>query len=383
VKPEKWNGSRNGEVIQTVVGNIPADALGVTLSHEHLLINTVNPTFQEPVELSERHLAYQPVTLENRGWVELNWARNRDNLILDDEETAIAELTRFYRSGGDSLIDVTSIGIGRDPRALARIARATGVNIVMGSGYYVQPTHPPRVQEMSETAIRDEIIRDFAVGVGDTGIRAGVIGEIGCSWPLADDERKVLRAAAAAQSELACGLTIHPGRDPQAPGEIIEILGGGGADLRRVVIGHIERTIQDMPGLEKLAKTGCFIEWDIFGIESTAHFPYRTAGLDIPSDAQRLDQIAALCHSGYGSQILISHDICFKHRLTKYGGTGYEHILRNVAPWMIQRGFDADEVRGILVSNPRRAFATEVNQAGDSHEVKASAFEGTGYGTAT
>ena len=216
---------------------------------------------------------------------------------------------------------------------------------------------------MSETAITDEIVRDVRVGVGDTGIRAGVIGEVGSSWPMTDEERRVFRAAGAAQRELECGLTIHPGRHPDSPREFLDLLVDGGADLSRVVVGHIERTVQDTDAIKVLADRGCFIEYDLFGTEVTATFPYQAYGIDMPSDAQRLDQIAELVRVGLGDRILVGQDVCTKHRTRRFGGLGYDHILRDIVPWMERRGFEKTTIDALLVANPRRAFAMEEGMA--------------------
>jgi phosphotriesterase-related protein len=109
--------------------------------------------------------------------------------------------------------------------------------------------------------------------------------------------------------------------------------------------------------LKPLLDAGCFIEYDLFGTESTAHFPYRFHHIDIPSDAQRIDQIAELMACGYGSQMLLSHDVCTKNRTRQFGGVGYDHILRDVLPWMRERGFDESSVRTLIVDNPRRAIS--------------------------
>ena len=194
---------------------------------------------------------------------------------------------------------------------------------------------------------------------GETGIRAGAIGEIASSWPITDEERKVFRAAGAAQRELGCGLTTHPGRHPDSPGEIIDLLVEGGADRTRVVIGHIERTVQATDAIKRLADAGCFIQYDLFGTEVTATFPYQHYGIDMPSDAQRLDQIADLVGSGYGDRILVAQDVCTKHRTRRYGGVGYDHFLRDIVPWMPRRGFDDATIDALLVKNPSRAFAME------------------------
>lgn len=345
------------EVIQTVLGPISADSLGVTMCHEHLLIDARDALFKEPSDPGERKLAHRPVSLEFLRWLHLNWESNLDNLVLDSEQLAIEEALRYRQAGGDGLIDCTLEGIGRNPPGLDRIARATGLNIIMGSGYYVAPTHPPHVSRMTEDQITAEIISDFTRGVADTGIRAGIIGEIGSSWPLVPEEEKVFRAAGAAQVELGCGLTTHPGRHPDSPFQLLRILRSAGADLTRVIIGHIERTVPDLDRLKAVADTGCFLAYDIFGTEVTAKHPYRALGIDIPSDAQRLEQIRALIDAGHGPQLLVSQDVGMKHRTRRYGGIGYDHIVRDILPWMRQRGFEETAINRLVIDNPRRALA--------------------------
>ena len=177
---------------QTVLGPVSSDILGPTMTHEHLFID-FSCMFHPPSEATIQHHAYEPVTLQNLGWVRYNSYSNRDNLLLLDEETAIAEALLYRRVGGGTIVDATTIGIGRDPLALARIARATGLNIVMGAGYYVDAAQPEEMNDLTDLDITQNIIDDIIKGVGSTGIKAGIIGEIGCTWPMAPNERRVLR----------------------------------------------------------------------------------------------------------------------------------------------------------------------------------------------
>ena len=200
---------------QTVLGPIPADRLGVTSTHEHLLVD-LSGLQPPPVEASRRATFYAPVTMELLGSINFGGHRNLDNSRLLDVETAIAETLLYKRAGGDTIVEATSIGIGRDPEGLRQIARATGLNVIMGASHYVGPAHPPDMDARSEDAIADAIVHDILEGVGHTGVRAGVIGEVGCSWPLTPNERKVLRASGRAQRRTGAPLLIHPGRN-EAP----------------------------------------------------------------------------------------------------------------------------------------------------------------------
>ena len=340
-------------MIQTVLGPIPASELGVTLPHEHFFCGSTAANLAEPPDPRDRVLAKQPVSLEIRDWLEYNWHCNSDNLLLNDEATAIAEALRYRQAGGRSIMDVTSGGIGRNPKGLARISQATGLHIVTGCGYYVEATHPPTVAKMTQTQITDEIVDQFANGLDGTGIKPGVIGEIGCSWPLTATEEKSLRASAAAQKILGAAMEIHPGKHPDSLAQIVKILQTTEVDMRRVILCHVDRTLPEARKLGELLKTGCTAEYDLFSVETTGHY-YRTLGITMPSDAQRLDNIRALMDAGFLNQLLISHDISFKHRLHKYGGQGYDHILVNTIPWMRQRGFTQAEIDALMIHNPRQ-----------------------------
>ena len=124
--------------VQTVLGPIAPEDLGPTSTHEHLFLD-FTWVFKPPSEASERARAYEPVTMENLGWVRYDPFRSYDNLLRLDEDEAISEALLFQRAGGGTIVDTTSIGIRRDPLALARVSSATGVNVVMGAGYYVHP----------------------------------------------------------------------------------------------------------------------------------------------------------------------------------------------------------------------------------------------------
>ena len=320
--------------IQTVLGPINPGRLGVTLTHEHLLSDLSS---QRPLQgpASARGFYDKPVSLETVGRIKYYGAQNLDNALLTDIPTAIEEILLYKQYGGDSLVDATSLGIGRDPTGLARISRATGVNVIMGGSFYVASAHPADMDARSEDDITQLIVRDVTDGVDGTRIKSGVIGEIGCSWPLEDNERKVLRASARAQRLTGAPMLVHPGRDESAPLEIIEVLAEAGADLGRTIIGHLDRTVFLRDTLKSIAGSGCYMEWDLFGQESS--FYPANPKIDQPSDAKRMDDIAWIVSEGYGRKILVAHDICTKHRLEKYGGHGYSYILGHVVPRMRAR----------------------------------------------
>src|SRR5258705_186973 len=180
--------------VQTVLGAVAPNAIGVTLPHEHLLID-FKVMFAEPAAAGDKGRAWEPVSLANLGWVRQNFNANLDNLLLVDEQVAQDEILLFKRAGGRTVVDPTPKTLGRDPLALARIARATGLNVVMGAGYYVAASHPADMDRHTLDELAREMIADVTSGVGDTGVRAGLIGEIGTTHPWTENKRKGLRRA--------------------------------------------------------------------------------------------------------------------------------------------------------------------------------------------
>ncbi len=340
--------------VQTVLGPVDPSELGVTLTHEHLLIN-LGALKEEPEEATAWELYHSPLEGQTLAFVRSQGLFNADNARLTSVDTAIEEAMLYKQFGGDTLVDATSIGIARDPVGLVRISRATGVKVVMGASHYVAPAHPPDMDSRSEDEIMDRIVRDVTEGVDRTRIRSGIIGEVGCSWPLDDNERKVLRASGRAQRLTGAPLLIHPGRDENAPLEIVEVLTEVGADIGHTIIGHLDRTVFRRGTLKKLAETGCYLEWDLFGWEQSFYYPAPDK-IAMPGDVKRMDDIAWIASQGYGEKIVVAHDICSKHRLVKYGGHGYFYLLAHIVPRMRQKGFSDELIENLFKKNPASAL---------------------------
>ena len=343
----------NRGLVQTVLGPVAPSELGATTTHEHLHID-FSRMYRPAQDSPSEDLADAPITLENLGWIRRHYYSNRSNLQLTDLDTAIEEVRKFREVGGGAIVDATSTGISRNPEALARISRETGVHIVMGSGYYVAAAHPEDMDERGVEDLAREIVGDIVEGVGSSGVRAGIIGEVGCTWPLDPNERKSLLASAIAQQETGAAILIHPGRDQDAPLEILELLAGGGADISRVIMGHLDRTVFEFEALQRIAESGCYLEWDLFGNEGSY---YPRAEVDMPSDAQRLHFIQRIADAGYAERVVIAQDIFTKHRLIRYGGHGYGHVFENIVPTMRRKGFAEGVIRAITVDNPARILA--------------------------
>jgi phosphotriesterase-related protein len=333
----------------TVLGPIAPEQLGVTLMHEHLLLDAT-PWFREPEAASLRPVAHGPVTIEVLGILQNDPFICLDNCRLFDEETAIAEVSRFRLAGGNTVIDPTCRGIGRDPLALQRISRATGLNIVMGAGYYLEPAHPRHVRQMSLEAIAEEIERD--VEDGDQGVRAGIIGEIGISKDFTPEEEKVLRAAARAQKATGVPLEVHlPGWERHG-GRVLDTVAEEGGDLRRTILCHMNPSGEDFAYQAGLAARGAWLEYDMIGMD----YFYADQQAQSPSDEENARAIARLRDAGLLGSLLLSQDVFIKIQLVRYGGTGYAHILDYFVPRLRRHGFTDEEIATLLIDNPRRVF---------------------------
>jgi phosphotriesterase-related protein len=231
------------------------------------------------------------------------------------------------------------------------IARRTGAHIVMGCGHYVDDYQDPMNRDRGVDSFAAEMIDQVFVGAWGTDVRAGIIGEIGCQSPWTDLEKRVMRGALVAMSETGAALNVHPGRHADQPQEVAAFVLAAGYPTDRVIISHIDRTIFDDYRLLRLADTGVVIEFDLFGQENSF---YPWADIDMPNDAIRLRFVRKLIDRGHLAQVVISHDICYRTRLTQFGGHGYGHIFENVLPLMRARGFSEAEINAIMVGNPRR-----------------------------
>ncbi len=337
--------------IQTVRGLIEPSQLGPTLMHEHLLLDEsqLDPPPSDP-EL--RRLYEAPLSPQILTRIRYAGLANRDDYVYDDIEMMLAEVAPFKAAGGSAIVEVTPHGLFRQAAGLRTISERSGVHVVMGCSWYVADSHPEDMAGRSEEILTAEIVADVLDGVDGTSICAGIIGEAGCSWPVTDNEKKVLRASARAQALTGAALTIHPGRHEDAPLEIIGIVEQADADLSRTIICHLERTIFGKPAMKRLAATGCILELDLFGHEYSYYPP--APHIAMPNDRQRLAWLQWLIAEGHGHQIVIAHDNDNKHYLESFGGCGYAHIQRNMVPAMHRLGFAEADIDAILVGTPRR-----------------------------
>ena len=332
---------------QTVRGLIDPEDLGPTLMHEHLLWDIRTPKMQaNPDQGPEIDLSNcWHINYGSRGKVPRN-------LVLFDRKIATQEVAEMRQAGGKTIVELTVGGLKPNPEGLIIISKATDTHIVMGCGHYVDKYQDPANRERSVDDFATEMVGQVYEGAWGSDARAGLIGEIGCQSPWTDLEKRVMEGALIAQKETGAALNVHPGRDPDQPQEVADFVAARGGAMSRLIISHIDRTVFDDERLFRLADTGCVIELDLFGQEQS--FYALNFKVDLPNDADRLRWIRRLIDRGHLDQIAISHDICYKTRLSTFGGHGYGHIFENVIPLMRRRGFSEAEIDRIMVETPRR-----------------------------
>jgi phosphotriesterase-related protein len=345
--------------ILTVTGPVDPADFGVTLMHEHLVI--VRETlaalrFRAP---EERVIYDEPLSLANlaahrnaRAYPDRDSPYNTDDLT--SVEDAIEETLYFKRLGGSALVDVTNIGLNRNPEALRRVAEATGLRIVMGSGCYRHDfILSLDIEGISEEALADRIVEDIVTGAEGTAIRSGIIGEVGIQEdPVAPVEIKSLRASARASRRTGAAITLHGGGAGEEKFRVLDALVGRGADPARVVFGHSNNVAQDPALMERLLARGVYVQFDLLGMSIGS----RLRPLGSVNDAAVARAVVALVRAGHLDRILLSQDVCTKLQLKKFGGRGYSYMMEHFLPELRRLGLTDAEIRRITVENPRRVL---------------------------
>ncbi len=334
--------------VQTVTGRVASDALGITLSHEHLVIDLRCAFSEPPPDLA--HLADAEITPELVPQLRRAAQSSRPNLVLEGGQSTVEDLRRFRSLGGKTVVELTSSGLAANPRRLQEISRESGVQVIAGCGYYRHIAQETSVLAMKANEIADEIVRSILLGIGDTDVRAGIIGEVGTSDPLHPFERESLIAAAKAQQRTGVAINVHPDLWGRGHLDVLAILEGAGADLSRTIVSHMDEVV-DSDWQAKVAERGVYVSFDTFGSE----FAYE--GIPEPRDADRINCLLELLDRGYADRLLLSQDVCYKIQMPQYGGNGYCHVLADIVPALRRRGVSDAELHGMLVKNPARVLA--------------------------
>ncbi len=307
--------------VQTVLGPIDPAELWVTLPHEHTQIALWH--------VPDRWDYWQ---------------------LTQDRELILEELAAYREAGGRGLVDLTLPGVGRDPAWLVDLARASGLHIVMGCGWYRGAYYPAeaRVDRRSVDDLADELVREVSDGVGQDAVRPGIIGEIGTDKPwLSAQEERVHRAAARAAIRTGLAVTTHAvlssvGRDQ------LRVFEEEGLDPARVVIGHAD----SFPSLDyhlSIVERGASVEFDFLGMAFTP--------AERMAEPRITEIVCELLARGHADRILLSQDVCHDAQLVRYGGNGYAHVARTFLPRLRTAGVSEHEIVTMTVDNPRRLLS--------------------------
>jgi phosphotriesterase-related protein len=306
--------------VETARGPVDTTQLGPTLMHEHVV--TRSPGVQE-------------------NWPHL-WDRNS---ILDIAERKLAEL---HRRGIRSLVDLTTVDLGRDIDLIAAVARRTQVHIVVATGVWWMPQRYFSAHGVD--AVAELFIRDITQGIANSGVKAAIIKcatDTAGVTPVIDN---VLRASARTQKATGVPISTHTWAAGRT-GELQQaIFAQEGVDLSRVIIGHSGDS-EDLGYLRGLMERGSTIGMDRFGLENF-----------LPT-AKRVEVVAKLCAEGYAAKMVLSHDAnCWTDMLSEESKRKarplwhYNHISDDILPALRKAGVSEDQIDQMLVRNPRAIF---------------------------
>jgi phosphotriesterase-related protein len=301
----------------TVTGPIPPERAGFTLPHEHT-------------------------------GIALWHAKDRWDYweLTADDELVGEELREFRRRGGGTLVDLTLPGVGRDPERLRRLSTRTGVQVVMGCGWYREPYYPPEagIDRRSVDDLADELVREFHDGVAGSGVRPGIIGEIGTDKPWVSAlEERVHRAAARASKATGMAITTHAVQSPVGLAQLC-IFEEEGVDPVRVVIGHADSYV-DLDHYLAVLDRGANLEFDFLG---------HRFGSEEHVEPRLIEIIVELLERGYASQLLLSQDVCHNSQLKANGGFGYVYLQQHFLPSLRTAAVGEGEIAAMTIDNPRR-----------------------------
>lgn len=334
--------------IMTVNGVIRKEDLGITTPHEHALIDISN---QYPGDRTPGSVGWDgKVAPKYYDALMSNPYELRDNLLLDDHDLAIQEVSIFAKAGGKTFVDVTIEGIGRDVNFLRRLAKETGLNVVTCCGYYTYDAHPARIKNMTIEEIADQMVKELTEGIDGTDIKAGIIGEIGTSTEINSEEIRVLKASAIAHKKTGAPVMVHLSPWAQHGLFVVDLLEKEGVKPEHICICHTD-ILLDVEDMKKIMDRGVYLEFDNFGKE----YPTATAYGRFPSDEERMEVFYQLIDAGYVNHILVSCDICLKKLLVAHEGPGYGHFLLKIADMIRGKYKNAEEILNtVLVKNPAK-----------------------------
>lgn len=321
--------------IQTVTGPVAVGDLGRTLMHEHLVIG---------------YPGWEADTLRPG-------PRRADMLAVCRDRVG-----EMQAHGVATMIDPCPNDLGRDVELAAEVSARTGLRIVCATGLYKEDEGGAAYWKFranfgaSPDSIAEVFVKELTEGIGETGVRAGIIKVATGSPTISDYERMVLVAAAKASVETGAPITTHTDHGMLGD-EQQRILTEAGVPPHRIVIGHSCGT--DDHGYHMgIAQRGSYLGFDRFGIEV------------LQPDEKRIASLLAVLRAGAGRQVVISHDSVWCWRGQPIPNTEAfaellavwtpSHFFEHIVPRLLEGGATREQIETLLVDNPRRFFAGEV-----------------------
>ncbi|TET15344.1 MAG: phosphotriesterase-related protein, partial [Dehalococcoidia bacterium] len=293
-----------------------------------------------------------------------------DALAVPYDREAIATacveaLERAKAYGMKTLVDATPIDLGRDVELDRMVSERTGINIICATGLYMEAMGKHSYLSFrsqfgdTTTEIYETFMKEITQGIGDTGVKAGVIKVATGQGELSPYEERILRAAAMAQKETGIPIITHTEGGTMGP-EQAALLISEGAAPERIVIGHIGGNA-NLQYHTSILEQGAYIAFDRLGLEFL--FP----------DNLRKACIIGLVGIGYADRIMLSHDYCGDHSVCWLGrpvelpdfakplfaNWSYAHVFKNIIPALKEAGVSDDKIDTMMVQNPRRLFSGE------------------------
>ena len=311
--------------IDTVLGPIDSSELGRTLPHEHVLVTSAGVGHVYP-EFIDREATI---------------------------DAGVAQLKEAYAEGVRSIVDVSTIDLGRDVGVLEEVSRRSGVHVVCATGSWLDI---PRIfLTATPDALAELYIREIREGIEGTGIRAGIIKVANDIEGVTEGGELVLRAVARTHQATGVPISTHAWAPLRVGEAQVRIFEDEGVDLGRVYIGHSNDTT-DMDYLEGLIDKGVWIGLDRFPAGNRP---------GTPDWRGRTETVKRLIDAGYADRIMLSHDWAttvtavneeIREERARANPDGYLFISRNVVPMLTELGVGAEVIDQVMVDNPRRFF---------------------------
>lgn len=272
--------------------------------------------------------------------IDLSGVKKDLDCKLDLLDETIEEFKELKKKGVANVLDVTNRGMGRNIEYALKVKEETGVNIIFSTGYYKEPFLPEEVYRLSEHELKDIMLKEIIEGIDDTNIKAQVIGEIGTSKDkITPIERMLLSLGARVQDETGKPISTHTTLGTLGL-EQLEILKENGANLNKVIIGHVDLS-GDIDYILRLIDKGAYVAFDTIG------------KINYMPEEKRLVMLKEICKRGLSNRVVMSMDITRKSHLKNKGGLGYSYLLDNFIPFIKENGIAESDIENMLIKNAR------------------------------